>query len=314
MHAHMRMARFAGIGVLVLSWYPKGLADANGKPVDDLVLPLLNVAQSYGLKVCLHIEPYGNRTAASVASDLIYAHFRGYTTHPAYFRLPRRLGNGSDTTLLPVFFVYDSYRISNLEWTSILSTDGAMSIRKKAHDGYMIGLLMEITSCQNLRDSGFDGGYTYFVGSSTSEASSTSNWKKLSVSCLAAGLEFYPSIGPGYHDLSIRPWNRKTVVARSGGDKFYESYSAATKVTPSGLGITSFNEWHEGSQVEPAVPKSGPHSYMDYSPFSPEFYLRLVRLFVNHFEGFTSLPHSFWLAPDNEVNRLKKINDTLSLL
>ena len=48
----------AGIGVLVLSWYPPSLADENGLPSDPMVRPLLDAALVHGLKICLHLEPY----------------------------------------------------------------------------------------------------------------------------------------------------------------------------------------------------------------------------------------------------------------
>jgi hypothetical protein len=57
-----RIIRFfqveAGIGVLVLSWYPPNLADENGLPSDPLVSPLLDAAFAHGLKICLHLESY----------------------------------------------------------------------------------------------------------------------------------------------------------------------------------------------------------------------------------------------------------------
>ena len=39
------------------------------------------------------------------------------------------------------------------------------------------------------------------------------------------------------------------------------------------VSITSFNEWHEGSQIERAVPKKG---YEDYGR-DPSFYLKLTK-------------------------------------
>lgn len=38
-------------GVLVLSWYPPGLADDNGEPAEDLVSAVLDAAYRHSLKV-----------------------------------------------------------------------------------------------------------------------------------------------------------------------------------------------------------------------------------------------------------------------
>lgn len=43
----------APAGVLVLSWYPPGLADDSGEPSDSLVPFILDAAQRYAIKVRL---------------------------------------------------------------------------------------------------------------------------------------------------------------------------------------------------------------------------------------------------------------------
>lgn len=39
------------LGVLVLSWYPPGMADDNGEPSDDLVPAILDTAHQYNIQV-----------------------------------------------------------------------------------------------------------------------------------------------------------------------------------------------------------------------------------------------------------------------
>ena len=45
------------------------------------------------------------------------------------------------------------------------------------------------------------------------------------------------------------------------------------------ISITSFNEWHEGSQIEKAIPMKthDGYQYSDYSPMEPDYYLSLTR-------------------------------------
>ncbi|CAH8592305.1 unnamed protein product [Heterobilharzia americana] len=301
---HMEMARFAGIGVLVVSWYPHGMSDDNGKPVDDLVLPLLNIANEYGIKVCLHLEPYKNRDVGTIVKDLKYIHTKDYTTHPAYYRLPvNHLGDKGKGQSLPVFYVYDSYRIRPSEWKKILQPDSRTSIRDKPYNGFLIGLLLGAGDCKTLHESGFNGGYTYFVGHKISEASSPDVWNNLQKQCSKYNIAFYPSVGPGYHDLSVRPWNSAASKSREYGSTYLKIFNQAMTSQPNGIGIVSFNEWHEGTQIEPAIPfkwagyLTESRIYMDYLPYTPEFYLRLTRLLVNKFEKFIHLPNILQKQP-----------------
>jgi len=49
---------------------------------------------------------------------------------------------------------------------------------------------------------------------------------------------------------------------------------------PDMVSITSFNEWHEGTQIEEAVAKTttdGSYTYLNYEPHKPDFYLQSTR-------------------------------------
>ncbi|VEL38709.1 unnamed protein product [Protopolystoma xenopodis] len=53
------------------------------------------------------------------------------------------------------------------------------------------------------------------------------------------------------------------------------------------IDITSFNKWHEESQIDPTqpmyTPEKPPRVYCDYRPFKPEFYFNLRRQFANEY-------------------------------
>nr|CAH8866053.1 unnamed protein product [Trichobilharzia regenti] len=294
-HSHMKMVKFAGIGVLVVSWYPPGMADDNGKPVDDLILPLLNIANKYAIKICLHLEPYAKRDISTIVRDLKYIHTKGYTSHPAYYRVLVESDTNPSVTL-PVVYVYDSYRIKPSQWKQILQPGEEAT-----------------NDCKSLSESGFNGGYTYFVGHKISEASSPDVWSNLKQQCSEYKVGFYPSVGPGYHDLSVRPWNGAASKERESGDTYVRVFNQALNSQPDGIGIVSFNEWHEGTQIEPAKPfkwsgyLTESRVYMDYTPYSPEFYLRLTRLLVNKYEHYTNLPAYYRQTNESELQELDSL-------
>jgi glycoprotein endo-alpha-1,2-mannosidase len=146
---HMEQLREAGIGVLIVSWYPPGLADDHGKPLDPLMPAILDAAHQYKLKVCFHIEPYKNRTPESVVQDLRYLR-ESYGAHPATllicpksFTIPDQNGQctssqqGTDMKGTPrlLVYVYDSYHISHTRWADVLQPTGRHTIRGTEIDG-----------------------------------------------------------------------------------------------------------------------------------------------------------------------------------
>ena len=110
----------AGVGVLSVSWYPPGLADEHGPPSDHLLPTLLKHAAEYNLRVCLHIEPYANRTVENLRQHLAYVH-KAYGSHPAYYRMRKGGDKGRE---LPVFYMYDSYRTEPTQWARLFSSKG----------------------------------------------------------------------------------------------------------------------------------------------------------------------------------------------
>lgn len=274
---HMAQIRSTGTGVVVISWYPPEEADDNGKPLDSLVPLILDAAHSYGLKVCLHIEPYKDRNAATLHHHVRYI-IDKYGHHPGFYRTKR------GERRLPVFYVYDSYQVESSDWAQTLKPNGPLSLRGTEYDGIFLGLYLSPEDERKLLEAGFDGFYTYFAADGFTKGSTRINWKSMAKFAAEKGLLFVPSIGPGYVDTRVRPWNGENTRKRLQGKYFKQSFQAAVDAGAEYISVTSFNEWHEGTQIEPAIPKQiKGFVYEDYKPGGPDFYLQLLKSFVQNF-------------------------------
>ncbi|MCB1126549.1 MAG: hypothetical protein KDM81_08645 [Verrucomicrobiae bacterium] len=272
LHEHMRELRRAGVGVICASWWGKDT-------YTDRALPgLFQAAEQAGIKINFHLEPFPGRNAATSAEAIEYLVGK-YGKSPACHRLPSH-GNR------PVFFVYDSYLLPAVEWSSVLTPEGSRTIRGTEADAVVVGLWVKEHEERFMLEGGFDGFYTYFASDGFTYGSTTANWPPLAEWARAHDKLFIPCVAPGYIDLRIRPWNDRNTRDREHGAYYDRMWSAALEVEPELVAITSFNEWHEGTQIEPAVPKTIPgFTYLDYWPREPAWYLDRTAHWVRQFDA-----------------------------
>jgi hypothetical protein len=235
---HMTWLRQAGVGTLITSWWGQGSYE------DQRVPLLLDQANAKGLKVGFHIEPYTNRTAASVVSDVNYI-LSKYGSHPAFYRDSRHGNRGA-------FYVFQSLYIS--DWSPIESVKSQAIVLTQTTD---------ISKAAH-----FGGMYTY----DGIAAAQLPDWSGVDRFCKANGLVWSPSFGPGYIDDRAVPGNTTPTVDRANGATYDKVWQHAITSgdggsAPAWVSITSFNEWHEGSQIEPAsaTPPTDPVTYMTYN-------------------------------------------------
>jgi len=269
---HMRQMSDAGVGVVTVSWWGRDTFE------DRAVKGILNAAERYDLKVNFHLEPYAGRTVMSIRKDIAYLH-EAYGRHAALYR-------DSGDRHLPLFYVYDSYKIDIAQWRRLLGRKGNLTIRGTDLDARIIGLWVEQADTLFLERAGFDGAYTYFASDAFSYGSVPDNWRTMARWAEAHDMLFVPCVGPGYADLRVRPWNRGNQRSRDGGAYFDRMFAAALEIDPDVIGLTSFNEWHEGTQIEPAQPyRTDAFTYQDYQPRDPEYYLERTRFWVDRLMG-----------------------------
>lgn len=275
---HMRQLRTAAVGVLAVSWYPRSMKDDNGEEIDNLLPLILDAADKYQLKVVFHIEPYKGRDDANMRENIQYIVDR-YGNHPAFYKYKTSTGK-----LLPLYYIYDSYLQTPDVWAQLLKPNGISTVRNTPYDGIFIALLVEERHKKDILTAGFDGLYTYFATNGFTYGSSHHNWRSIKTFCDYNDLVFIPSVGPGYIDTSIRPWNAQNTRNRINGKYYETAFNAAVDARPQIISITSFNEWHEGTQIEKAIPKTwGKTVYLDYLPHKPTVYLEITQRWARKF-------------------------------
>jgi hypothetical protein len=141
------------------------------------------------------------------------------------------------------FYVYDSTRTSDADWADL--NQRLSGVR----------LFANTNLPGKARTGGFDGLYTYDVY--TFDGSS---FPRICASARRLGLVCAPSVGPGYN--ATRATGDVRIRGRDQGRTYDRMWRAAVRAGADVVTITSYNEWHEGTQIEPA--RNAGSSYGSY--------------------------------------------------
>lgn len=232
---HCLWARQAGIDGFIFSWWGQGR-------YEDAPLPqLLQSAQKHRLQVCLYYEIVPSPVnPQSVLNDWEYI-LKRYAVHPAYLKVEGK----------PVIFVYGRAmeQLSPGQWATVLD-----EIAKRYPPG--ICAVGDNLSKSAVRI--FDGIHTYnpvgvLVGKSVGqirEALESHYQEPLQMAGTFQRIRC-ATIIPGYDDTKIRKHGLS--FPRHHGESYRAQWEAVLNLNPDWVLITSFNEWHEGSEIEPSV-------------------------------------------------------------
>jgi glycoprotein endo-alpha-1,2-mannosidase len=139
-------------------------------------------------------------------------------------------------------YVYDSTRESDDDWREALQ--GLRGFRVFANTPFPGKALK----------GGFQGLYTYDV-----LVYDGSSFRRMCNGARRLGLACAPSVGPGFD--AFRATGETRVRKRNGGRWYDHMWSAALRAAPDVVTITSYNEWHEGTQIEPARARRAYEAY-----------------------------------------------------
>ncbi|MCC7371854.1 MAG: glycoside hydrolase family 99-like domain-containing protein [Chloroflexi bacterium] len=239
-------ARGAGIDVLVSAWF----GQKGNNPTETNLRQLLTESERAGLKAAVLLETdsdefFGSRTELVTALKVLLL---THTEQPGYLRVDGK----------PVIFVWNP--------KSVYGTDG---VRVNAKTGAAVNawraILEEVDPKRealwiaegDFFDllSVFDGIFPYSVAWSDDPARQLASYGQ-TVRARGSGpadRKIWAAVAmPGYDDTRINGRAQTFAVEREDGAYYRGTFQGAIDSKPDWVVITSFNEWLEGTQIEPS--------------------------------------------------------------
>ena len=231
MGRHIDQAKRAGIDAFLVAWYGPG----GGNQTEPNLAAMLEEANARGFKIGVLFETtspfFGGVGDVTAALQHLQA---THVNHPAFLKVDGR----------PVVFFWRP---------TLYGVDTWRSIRAQADPNYSNVWISEGIDTSYL--SVFDGHHLYSNTWNPPADLNATNQKF--AGRVAAARDAYgaskiwvATVMPGYNDVKVRGGFARD---REGGNYFSQSWSAAIASNPSWIVINSFNEWPEGSYIEPSA-------------------------------------------------------------
>jgi hypothetical protein len=244
-------ARGAGIDAFVVSWW------GAGNPTDSNLQIVLDQARTANFQVAVDFEVtspfyHSKQDAINSLKNLLATRAQ----HPAYLRVDGK----------PVIFFWREQKYSPDEWRDIRNT-----VDPNHQSLWIAEGVKEQLPYLNT----FDGLHLYSIAWAPDVAAELQKWSPR-VHAYGADKLWVATVMPGA-DNRQAVQSGAVVRDRRNGDFYRETWNAAFSTYPDWIIITSWNEWVEGTMIEPSV------SYGN-------LYLDITRDFAAQFKAGLPIP------------------------
>jgi len=240
---HCTWAAEAGIDTLILSWW------GHGRYSDRAVPLILDACEKHNLSATLYYETCPNpKTAEATARDIARA-LATYAAHPAFLKVAGK----------PVVFIYGRA-------VGQLGLDQWLRVAVLLNERVPTGVVLIGDHFSDAAARVFDGLHTYNTAGQIRQKppDEVRDWARTRFPKWVALADKAHRIStltviPGYDDTKTR--TPGLAVPRHNGQSYRIQWEEAIRADPHWVLITSFNEWHEGSEIEPSAEFG--HTYLD---------------------------------------------------
>lgn len=295
---HFKQINKTGIGVILFSWSEVHV------PL-DLMEKIFTEATKYQLKISFVLEHYPGRVVKEIRKQIELI-FDKFARHESF----NRIYDKERKRHLPVFYIKNTHHsgIHEVNWRELFGKQST-SLRKTQYDAIFLNHITTKESLASSKRSGFDGFFSYSASNGETYASTWKHWHHISQFADQYKMLFVPSLGPGYAERVFKHHkNHKekhhAVRHRSNGNYYGVGWRTAIQLQNDPfVSISSFNNWREGTQIEPAVREETFRDYASKSGnYSSSKYLDLTRYWIGEFTDQKTAQESqhFCHAPRND--------------
>jgi len=240
--AHIALAKQAGIDGFIASWWGPNTFE------DNAMETILNVAEAMDFEISAYYESVRIMTQEQVTRELDYF-FDNYGDHPAFLH-----ESGE-----PVVFVYvPSYNNRDAEFW--------LQVREAVENQHGPITLIADHGDLDLFPA-FEAFHTYIYTGDQSYQVFSNAQKRMSVGLTGSAEEqiallkngenltiyekpFFVTVNPGFWFYRKTPGD--LLAERNNGEKYADNWNTAFDLDTHTVLITSWNEWHEGTEIEPS--------------------------------------------------------------
>ena len=227
---HLKLAQKARIDALIATWW------GQGDFTDTALKAVLDVADKMqsGTKVTVYYETVPDKNPRKATDDLLYI-LRNYGAKQSFLKVDG----------VPVVFLYGRAigQLSARQWGEV-----AAAVKREIP----VLLIADTDSRTKPNKADFDGFHFYNpVGRIKRGVNMNPFYEEYTQQYRVPGKILSLTIIPGYDDTHVR--KPGTAVPRDNATLYKQLWFSAASAKPDWILITSWNEWHEGSEIEPSL-------------------------------------------------------------
>jgi hypothetical protein len=242
--SHFSIMKQAGIDGVIVSWW--GAYGPEAWALDSI----FNLALEYNLDVSLYYESVRDLSQSEIIDELVYI-FEEYSDYPAFMK-----NEGIPVVFVyavpafsrdPSFWVEVREQVDLLFGDHILLGETANLEYMDAFDGFHVYIQLGENMPEFYRRRALAFGKGTPVMSDEEAFEKAFNGENIDLVIKP----FMLTASPGFDTTS---WGRyEPYVDRLDGDSYRDYWMVINCVSPHCVLITSWNEWHEGTEIEPSI-------------------------------------------------------------